>query len=449
MDLLRRGLQGTLVLPGSSGYDERRAVWNGTIDRRPAVIVCARTSADVVLAVQFARDHDLPLAVSAGGHDVAGLAVNDDGLVIDLREMTSVRIEHAPRLAHVQPGVRWGQFDREAQMFGLATTGGVDSRMGVAGLTLAGGNGYLARAHGLAADNLVAADVVTADGRIVRASEDEHPELFWALRGGGGNVGVVTSFVFRLHAVGPQVATIQAFYRIEDAPQVLAQYAAAMDDAAEAVSVYAMLAKVPPVDGFPVELHGRPVVAVAGMYAGSATEADRYLQPFTRLGTDPIGAVTAPMSYVDFQSRFDAVMPNGARCHHRSQFLSSLSAEVIATLRDQAGDLPGEFTIVGIEPMGGATGRLPRDATAFAHRDAAFNLGIWAGWSREADDEAMRTWARDLHDAMRPHGTGGVDANHLARLAAAKREWDPTNLFRGSHNVTPATPGVGQQGDAR
>jgi FAD/FMN-containing dehydrogenase len=445
-------LVGELVVPDHAGYDAARAVWNGMIDRRPRAIARCADTADVAAALTVARAHDLPLAVRGGGHNVAGTAVCDDGLVIDLSTMTGVRVDPEARTARVQAGATWADVDAATQEHGLATVGGVDSRTGVGGLTLGGGNGWLARTHGLTVDNLLAVDLVTADGAVVHASADEHPELFWALRGGGGNFGVVTSFEYRLHPIGPEVLVTQAFHRFDDLTEVLRFHRDYVAAAPDEVSCYAMILHVPPIDAFPAEHHGAPAVALVAVHSGDVDEAGPLLAPVEGHG-DPIVAFTTPTPYTALQQSFDAGTPDGARYHYRSQFLADLSDDAIATLATLAGRLPGEFTMVGIEPMGGAVNRVPADATAFPHRDAAFNLGIWAGWSDPGMDAEATAWARELHAAMTPHATGGVYVNyldrdeaarvedayagHLARLRDVKQTWDPDNVFRGNHNIRP------------
>ncbi len=424
LDALQRRLQGTVEVPGSSPGSEDGSARDGMADPRPAATVRALTTADVERSICFAREHGLSVAVRGGGRGVTG---DRAGVVLDLEGMTAIRIDRVARLAHVQAGARWGLLDHAAQAYGLATTGGFDSRAVAAGETLHGGNGYLARAHGLAADNLVGATVVTADGRVVHANEVEHPDLFWALRGGGGKVGVVTSLVFRLHAVGPQVATIEAHYRLEEGPQVLAAHAEAVGVAPEAVSVRAIVGKIGPGRGLPDAFHGRTVITIVGMYAGSVAEADRDLEPFASLTGPPIAVTTMPMAYAEFQRREDRGTSRGVRLGGRPPLFSGLPVGAIEALLNHARDLPDAVATLGIEPMGGATARLAEDATSFGHRDASFALDIRS----PRRDAASVAWAGALLDAMRPHACrpGPMDRRRLDRLAAVKREWDPTNVF--------------------
>ena len=449
---LAERIRGETLFPGEAGYDEARTVWNGMIDRRPAVIVRCRSATDVMAAVDFARTRSLPLSVKGGGHSVAGNAVCDGGVMVDLSAMNSVQVTPEARRARVGPGARWGEFDQTAQAFGLATTGGIDSRTGVAGLTLGGGVGYLARKHGLAVDNLVAADVVTAAGELVRASEDEHPELFWGLRGGGGNFGIVTSFEFQLHPVGPEVLTAQIFYPVDQAGEILRAYRDLTAAAPDELALYALVTHVPPAAPFPETFHGQVALALLACYCGNLEAGEELLKPLRRLGS-PIFRAIQPMEYTALQKSFDAAFPDGGRYYWKTQYLADLPDAAIDTIVEHAAVLPGAYTSMSIEPAGGAIGRVDPTATAFPHRNARFNFGIWPGWTDPADDEEAIAWARGFHESMTPWSTGGVYANYLdgdeqdrvaaaygenhARLIRLKRTWDPDNLFQINQNVDP------------
>lgn len=451
--ILRGRVRGTVIGPDDAGYDDARAVWNGMVDRRPAAIVQVAGTPDVVEVVRVARAHDIALTVKGGAHHVAGAAVCDGGLVIDLSALRSVHVDVDARTAHVEAGARWADVDGATHPLGLVTTGGVDSRTGVAGLTLGGGIGWLARSYGLVVDNLCGATVVTANGEVVHTSADEHPDLFWALRGGGGNFGVVTSFELRLHEITPEIATVQAFHPFEDAGAVLHAYRDFLATAPDEVSCYALVIHVPPVDPFPADLHGTPAVALVGVYSGSPERGQELLAPLLDIGS-PMVAFAAPMAYPTLQQSFDAGTPDGGRYYFKSRFLSDLSEEAVGVLADHVGGLPGAYTSIGIECMGGAINRVDPDATAFRHRSEGFNVGVWAGWADPADDGAMIAWARRLHDALTPHGSKAAYVNyvdhderdrmadsyggHEARLAAVKRDWDPDNVFRANLNVLPA-----------
>ena len=452
LDDLAQQLRGQLLRADDPGYDDARAVWNGMIDRRPAAIARCESAADVLACVRFVRSSGLPLSVRGGGHQAAGKAVCDDGLVVDLSEMDEVRIDPETRTARVGPGARLGQFDREAQAFGLATPAGVQSRTGVAGLTLGGGIGWLSRSYGLTSDNLVAADVVTADGELVYASEEEHPELFWALRGGGGNFGVVTSFEFQLHPVGPEVLTFQLFHHLDDAREVLRAYRDVMADAPDELACYPMLLHAPPIDPFPAEVQGQPILALIGCYNGAVADGEAAAAPLAAIG-DPFLDIVAPMAYADFQSSYDAGTPDGARYYAKAHLFDELSDDAIDDLLAAVGDLPGALTAIFFESLGGAIARRSPDATAWPHRDAAYGFSVQAGWLDPGEDEAHIAWVQEVHAAMAPHASGGVYVNYLdvddtdrvtaaygahqRRLARIKQDWDPDNLFRANHNIPP------------
>jgi FAD/FMN-containing dehydrogenase len=441
---LEESLRGNLIRPDSPEYDEARAVWNGMIDRQPAMIAKCKGSADVRAAVNYAREHQLSVTVKAGGHNVAGKAILDDALVIDVSPMSSVEIDRSAQTATVGSGAKWADVDRETQAFGLATTGGVDSRTGVAGLTLGGGMGYLARKHGLTIDNLSCVSIVTADGELRRASEKENPDLFWALRGGGGGVGVVTSFEFQLHELGPDVMVAQVFHPFEDARSVLAFYRDFMAEAPNELSCYAMVVHVPPVDGFPEAFHNQMAVALVACYAGSVADGEAVLAPLQSFGS-PILCLCEPMPYVSLQQSFDAGTPDGMRYYYKSQYLDALGDDAIEAIVNHVEPLPGEFTIIGIEPMGGAIAEVEPTATAFPHRQAAYNFSVWAGWSDSGDDDEIIEWVQKVHTAMSPHARKGAYLNYLDRdddprarnafganydrLTAVRQAWDPDNLF--------------------
>ncbi len=446
LDGLAAQVRGEVLRRGDDGYDTSRAVWNGMIDRRPGAIVRCTGAADVIATVNFVREHRQPLAIRAGGHNVAGKAVCDDGIVIDLSPMNNVWIDPVARRGRAGAGARWGAFDHEAQAFGLTTTGGVVSSTGVAGLTLGGGIGYLTRTYGLACDNLLSVDLVTADGRLVRASETENADLFWALRGGGGNFGVVTSLEFRLHEVGPLVATATVFHPIEDAREILHFYRSFSESAPDELACYAMIVNAP--ENVP-DQSGRPVLALVGVYCGSVEEGKRLMTPLAEHGT-PLMAVVDGMPYAVMQTAFDAGSPHGARYYWKSQYLAGLDDALLDTIVEHTQTFTGEHTIIGIEPLGGAQSRVAPGATAFIHRDVAYSLGIWAGWQNPADDAANIAWTRTFFDAVAPFGAGAyvnylgddesdrlgeVYGDNYARLLEIKRKWDPDNLFRLNHNI--------------
>jgi FAD/FMN-containing dehydrogenase len=452
---LEERLRGALLRPGDDAYEEARLLWNGMIDRRPALIARCESVEDVVASVAFARAGELLLAVRGGGHGVAGNATCDDGLVVDLSPMNDVTVDAERRLARVAGGARLGDVDRATQEHGLATPLGVVSETGVAGLTLSGGMGWLRRLHGLSCDNLVSAEVVTADARVVTASEDENPELLWALRGGGGNFGVVTSFEFRLHPVGPEVALAFVLYPGERAREVIEFYGRYMADAPDEVSPLCFVGRVPHADMFPAESHGAPYVALAGVHPGDPAEGERVLQPLRDLG-DPIVDFSEPMAYVDAQRLLDEDYPNGWQYYWKSIELDRLGAEAIDLVVRHAEAAPSHHSTVDVWYHGGALSRVPPGATAFGDR-ALVLLGYEANFEDPGERDANVAWVRDSIEEVRPLSTGGTylnfpgffeegdellrdsyGAENYDRLVALKTQYDPTNLFRLNGNIRPA-----------
>ena len=437
-------LRGDVVGPDDPGYERARAVWNGMIDRRPELVAYCEGTADVIACVDFARREHLPLAVRGGGHGVAGSAVRDGGLVADLSRMRDVHVDARARVARVGGGATWGTVDHETQAFGLAVTGGVDSRTGVGGLTLGGGIGYLARACGLTVDNVLSAEVVLADGSTVTANAHEHADLFWALRGGGGGLGVVTSFELQLHAVGPEVATAQVFYALDAAGDALRSYRDFMSGAPDGVACYPLFVNVPQVEPFPAEQQGRTALVLVACHAGSLEEGEEALRPLRSFGA-PMLAAIGPMPYVTLQSSFDAAAPNGGRFYWKAHYLDDLPDALIDLLVERVDPLPGPYSIVFVECLGGAVARVAPDATAFPHRDVRFSLGISTGWADAEDDQPAIAWTRSLFEATAPHASGGVYVNYLdrdeadrigaayganlGRLESIRRAYDPDGFF--------------------
>lgn len=452
VDDLRRLMRGTVLTPEDPDYDAARSVWNGAIDRCPSAIARCAGAADVIAALDVADRHGLPVTVRSGGHGVAGRAVRDGALLIDLSQLDEVRVDPARRRARVGPGATWGKVDPETQAFGLATTGGVHSGTGVGGLALGGGIGYLARAHGLTVDNIVSANVVLADGRLVTASDDEHPDLLWAVRGGGANVGVVTELELALHEVGPEVMTAQAYVDLDRAAGALRTYRSIMASAPDELAIYALVIRVPPIDDFPVERHGTTVLALVACHCGDATEAERIVAPVAEL-PDAFLAFAAPVPYASLQSAFDGGSPVGARYYWKSHFLGELSDSLIDAVVAGAGEMQGDLSMLFFEPLGGAINRVAQNATAFPHRSATFTLGLSAGWFDAADDAACTSWARDLHAMTARYAIDGVYSNYIdrddddlvraayganvERLQAIKSRYDPHNRFDSNVNVLP------------
>ena len=440
----RRRLSGSLVLPGDDDYHSARRVWNGMIDKRPAIIAYCAKPSDVVESIAVARETGLSIAVRAGGHNIAGKSLCEDGLVIDLSRMRRVAVDSDSRTAHAQGGALLADLDVASQAHGLATTTGVNSDTGLVGLTLGGGIGRLGRKHGLSCDNMLSAEVVTADGRILKASEDENADLFWALHGGGGNFGVVTEVVYRLHPLGPAVLAGSLIYRWRDARAALRLYAEFAAAAPDEISADAALATLP---------GGERAVSISAFYAGPLDEAERALEPL-RSAIAPLEDRIRAIPYVELQRAGDATFPHGDRFFWKAQFLRSLPDAAIDALIDIYPAAPSIRSLFVLQQVGGAIARAPAEQSAYANRDAAFDAFPVSIWTDPAQDEANVTWASAAYEAMRPFGTNGVYVNNLGdegedrvmaayganyrRLAALKRKFDPTNLFRANQNVRPA-----------
>jgi FAD/FMN-containing dehydrogenase len=451
-DELGQRLHGSVLRPGEDGFAEACTVWNGRFARAPEAVARCATAEDVAAAVRFASVEGLEVSVKGGGHDYAGNTVGDGGLLIDLGPMSSVEVDVERRVATVGAGARWGGVDRETQRHGLATVGGTVSTVGVGGFTLGGGSGWLTRKHGLAVDNVIGARVVTAGGEVVRVDEGENPDLFWALRGGGGNFGIVTSIEYRLHPVGPELLAGQVLYPGERAAELLRLYRDYFLDAPNEVMCYPFLIRVPPIDLFPERFHGTLALDFVVAYIGPVAEAEKHLAPF-RSQPDPILDLVMPQPYVALQQAFDAGMGPGNRWYSRSQQLDELTDEGIDTLVAHLDPFPGELTAVYLGPHDGAVSSVAEDATAYAHRSSAHELHVFPGWLDPADDRRVMAWADALHEAMLPHGNGRVYVNLLGdgeaervsnayaqnygRLTRLKGKWDPDNLFRGNHNIPP------------
>ena len=452
IDDFKSTIRGEVLLPADAGYEDARRIWNAMIDRRPTVIVRCSGVADIMRAVAFARDRDLPVAVRGGGHNIAGNAVCDDGLMIDLSPMTSVRINPETRRAYVEPGALLSDFDHEAQAFGLATPLGINSTTGVAGLTLGGGFGWLSRQHGLTVDNLVAAEVITADGNRVWASADTNRELFWGIRGGGGNFGIVTLFEFQLHPVGPEVLTGLIVFPFDQAKSLLTQYREYVETIPDELNVWAVLRQAPPLPFLSETVHGKAVVIFPFFYTGEAEKGMRLIEPVRRFG-QAHGEHIGLQPYTAWQQAFDPLLTPGARNYWKSHNFTALQGGALETVIDYAGKLPSSQCEIFIGLVGGQANRIPVDATAYAHRDAKFVLNVHSRWETPTEDNRCITWARDFFEAAKPYATGGVYVNFLTqdeseRIAAAygpnydrlvqlKNRYDPQNLFRLNQNIQP------------
>ncbi len=449
----RSQLRGDLLLPEDADYDEVRAIWNAMIDRRPALIVRCAGAADVRQAVGFAKLHQLLVSVRGGGHNIAGKSLHDGALLIDLSTLRSVRVDPDARTVTVEPGATLGDLDHETQAFGQAVPVGINSTTGVAGLTLGGGFGWLSRKHGLTIDNLVAAEVVTAEGEWLRCDREQHPDLFWAIRGGGGNFGIVTSFKFRTHPVGPEVYSGPIIFPFDKAAETLRKYRQLASDCPEELSVWAVLRDAPPFPFIPEAAHGQKVLILAALYNGPTSDGERAMAPLRAFGK-PLGDGIGPHPFAGFQQAFDPLLTPGARNYWKSHNFTELSDGLIDQLVHYAAKLPSPQSEIFIAQMGGATNRVASDATAYPHRDAEFVMNVHTRWEKPDQDETCIGWAREFYEATQPFATGGVYVNFLsegederiegayganhARLTQVKKEYDPDNLFRVNQNITPA-----------
>ena len=452
---LRARLAGELITPEHHEYETARTVWNGMIDKRPAAIARCAHADDVAIAVRFAAEKGMPLAVRGGGHNVAGTAAVDDGLVIDLSSMRGVRIDRSGGTVHVQGGATWADVDNVTAPLGLAAPGGVVSETGVAGLALSGGVSHQRRRDGMTVDNLVSAEVVLANGRRVRASAGEHADLFWALRGGGGNFGVVTSFELRLHELGPEVFGLNVAYPLEDAARVLAGWRDAVADAPDELSTAGLIWSLPDIQELPEQLRGVPYVGVAGMWAGDPAEGERATRRLRELGT-PLLDLSASVDYLDLQRSLDPFFPAGLRYHWKAIYLDGLADAAIDTTVEWSNRRPSNNTLVIIRHGGGAISRVGAGETAFGDRDSEWMLSIDSTWHDPADDAMNVAYTRAFWDAAVPFSQGktyfnfpglleegdaavrsSYGANH-ERLAQIKATYDPRNIFRLNQNIRPA-----------
>jgi FAD/FMN-containing dehydrogenase len=441
---LLQGFQGRLIRPDDADYDEARRIWNGMVDKRPALIAQCKGTSDVVAAVNYGREEGLPVAIRGGGHNVSGNALCDDGIVIDLRPMKAVNVDPEKRTASAEGGVLWGEYDAATQKHGLASPGGAISTTGIAGLTLGGGFGWLTRAYGLACDNLISAEVVTADGKVLAASADENPDLFWAIRGGGGNFGVVTRFEYRLQEVRELLSGLILYPR-DRAPEFMKVFADVTAKAPDALGSMAAFLCSP---------EGDPVVGVFVVYLGPTDEGERVLAPLRSVGT-PLMDDVGLKPYTTVQQTFDPGFPSGMRNYWKSSFLSSVNEDCQKTLIEHANQAPTPQCVIGLEHMmGGAVARVAPEETAFASRGPEYNLLMLGMGTDPGSDDAIRKWARGLHKAIEPFSTGEVYVNymdndesdrigeaygstHHARLIEIKRKYDPGNLFRLNQNIAP------------
>jgi len=447
-------LRGSLCTAGDAGYEEARTIWNAMIDRKPGLVVRCQGASDVIQAVKLAKEHNAALAVRSGGHNIAGNAVCDDGLLIDLSQMKSVRVDAAEKTAWVEPGALLSDLDKESQAFALATPLGINSTTGVAGLTLGGGFGWTSRKFGMTVDNLLACDVVTADGKLLRVSEKQHPDLFWALRGGGGNFGIVTAFQFRLHDLGPEVISGLIVHPFDQAREVLEAFRETADSGPDELTIWSVLRKAPPLPFLPEEWHGKEVVVLALCYAGDMSEGEKAVKGIRAIG-NPIADVVGPHPFFGWQAAFDPLLAPGARNYWKSHDFVEISDAAIDIILRYVSSLPSPECEVFIGQLGGAMARVPSDATAYPMRESHFVMNVHTRWQKPSEDAACISWAREFFNEAAPHASGSVYVNFMPedetdrvqaayganykRLAKIKAKYDPGNMFRMNQNIPPAS----------
>ncbi len=453
VDGLRKRLKGPVLIPGEGGYEESRTVWNAMIDRRPALVARCLGTADVAACVQFAREHNLLLCIKGGGHNIAGLATADGALMLDLSLMRGVWVDKERKIAHAQAGCLLGDVDRETQMHGLAAVLGFVSQTGIAGLTLGGGFGYLTRRWGYTADNVAGMDVVTAEGRLVHASSDENADLFWSLRGGGGNFGVVTGIDYLLHPVGPEIVGGMVAWPGSEAARALELYRTLAEKAPPELTLVFFMRPAPPAPWLPKDAHGKPMVAILACYSGSPEEGEKLTAPIKAFGA-PIGDALIRRPYAQLQSMLDATQPKGRRYYWKSEYLPRIDSALFPPVIEHAAKIPSPHSAVAIFQMDGALNRLAADYSPVGNRDARYVINIQSAWERAEDDTANIEWARQMWADIRPFSTGGTYLNFLSegegaertqaalgtalqRLAEVKRRWDPENVFRANRNIRP------------
>ena len=452
VEQLRSQVRGPLLTPSDAGYDEARTIWNAMVDRRPGLIVRCTGTADVLAAVAFVGEHNLLVSVRGGGHNIAGNAVCDGGLMIDLSLMKAVRVDPVQRRAYVGPGASLGDLDHETQAFGLATPVGINSTTGVAGLTLGGGFGWLSRKYGMSVDNLVSVDVVTANGKLVHATASENSDLLWGVQGGGGNFGIVTMFEFQLHPVGPDVLCGLIVFPFDQAKTVLTKYAELIPSMSDDLNIWVIMRKAPPLPFLPESVHGKEVVVFALFYAGDAEEGKRVIEPLFTFA-EPVGQHVGVQPYVAWEQAFDPLLTPGARNYWKTHNFSKLNEGAIDAAIEYVGKLPSPHCDIFFGLIGGQASRVSVDATAYPHRDALLVMNIHARWETSAEDDSCITWARSVFKATEPYATGGAYVNFLTqeetdrvasaygpnyqKLVALKKKYDPGNMFRINQNIKP------------
>lgn len=445
-------LLGSLLQAEDQGYEAARTLWNGMIDLRPSLIARCTGAADVISCVKFARKHNLLISVKGAGHNIAGKASANGSFMIDLSLMNGVSVDPDAKTATVGPGATLRMLDHETQAFGLATPVGINSTTGISGLTLGGGFGWLSRSLGLTVDNLLSADIVTADGKLLHASDKENPDIFWAIRGGGGNFGIVTSFKFRLHPIGPMLLAGLIVHPFSEADKVFRYYRDFVAKAPDQLTCWVVLRKAPPLPFLPADVHGKEIFIIAVVYAGDMQEGEKLLEPLRKFG-EPIADVVGPTPFTGFQQAFDPLLTPGARNYWKSHNFAELTDEAIDTITGYVGELPSPLSEIFIGNLGGAVNRVPVNATAYPHRDPNFVMNVHTRWEDKGSDKECIDWARKLFEATARFATGGVYVNFISegedlvpsafganyqRLAEIKKKYDPDNFFRINQNIKPA-----------
>ncbi len=453
IDGLKGRLLGTVLFPGDTGYEDSRTVWNAMIDRRPAMVVRCRGVADVVACVKFAREHNLLLCIKGGGHNIAGLAAADGAIMLDMSLMRGVWVDRDRKIAHGQAGCLLGDVDRETQVEGLATVLGFVSLTGIVGLTLGGGFGYLTKRWGWTTDNVVGMNVVTADGRLVRASSEENEDLFWGLRGGGGNFGIVTGIDYKLYRVGPEVVGGAVAWPASEASKVLKLYRTLAENAPPELTLVWLMRPAPPAPWLPGDMHGKPIVVILACHSGDLEEGEKAVAPIKSFG-DPIGDVLVRRPYTQLQSMLDATQPKGRRYYWKSEYLPRIDPAMDEKIIEHAGSIPSPHSAVILFQIEGALNKLPEDHSPVGNRDARFVLNIGGSWDHATDDMANIQWAKDAWNDLKLFSTGGNYINFLTedegperiqaalgsgigRLVEVKAKWDPDNVFRTNRNIVP------------
>ena len=452
IETLKSKVKGKVILPDDPGYDAARKIWNAMIDRRPAVIVQCAVAADVPHSIAFASDNGLEISIRGAGHNIAGNSVCNRGVMIDFSKMRNVHVDPEKKRAHVEPGATLGDMDKATQAYGLATPSGINSTTGIAGLTLGGGFGWLTRKYGMTIDNLVSAEMVTAKGSQIRVSADENTDLFWAIRGGGGNFGVVTRFEFKLHPVGPEIIAGLLVFPFAQARQVLKKYREFLQSAPEEITVWSILRKAPPLPFLPAKVHGKEVVVLAVCYAGDSAKGQKLIEPLRGFG-DAHGEHIGAQPYVQWQQAFDPLLTPGARNYWKSHNFKELSEGALDSIIQFAGKLPTPQCEIFIGHIAGAGNRIPADAAAWGHRDTRLVLNVHGRWDDPADDKRCIAWAREFFKASAPYASAGAYVNFMtedeadrvtaaygsnyARLVQIKQKHDPDNVFHMNQNIKP------------